>query len=45
MTDFELQAFLELLARLVECKATDVKDAVRIIREAKPVVTKNSGGE
>ena len=25
MTDFELQAFLELLARLVECKATENK--------------------
>ncbi len=35
MTNAELNAFLETLARLVESKAETVKDASEIIREAK----------
>lgn len=36
MTNAELTAFLETLAKLVEATAKDAKDAARIIREAKP---------
>ena len=35
MTNAELDAFLETLAKLVEATAEDAKDAARIIREAK----------
>ena len=35
MTNAELNAFLEVLAKLVEATAKDAADAARIIREAK----------
>ena len=35
MTNAELNAFLEVLAKLVEATAEDAADAARIIREAK----------
>ena len=35
MTNAELNAFLETLARLVECKAESVEEAAELIREAK----------
>lgn len=36
MTNAELVAFLEVLAKLVEATAKDAQDAARIIREHKP---------
>lgn len=36
MTNKELSIFLELLARLVEAKASTPNEAAAIIREAKP---------
>lgn len=36
MTQAELTAFLETLAKLVEATATDPQDAARIIRETIP---------
>lgn len=35
MTNAQLNAFLEQLARLIESKAATVEDAARLIREAK----------
>ena len=35
MTNAELNAFLETLARLIEAKATSTAEAAQIVREAK----------
>ena len=35
MTNAELNAFLETLARLIEAKATSAAEAAQIVREAK----------
>ena len=35
MTNAELNAFLETLAKLIECKAKTVEEAAELIREAK----------
>lgn len=35
MTNSQLNAFLETLARLIESKATTVEEAAKIIRDAK----------
>lgn len=35
MTNAELNAFLEVLAKLVESKAETIEEAVELIREAK----------
>ena len=35
MTNAQLNAFLETLAKLIESKAENVEDAAKIVREAK----------
>ncbi len=35
MTNAQLNEYLEMLAKLIESKATTVEDAAKIIREAK----------
>lgn len=35
MTNFQLDAFLETLAKLIESKATTVEEAAQIVRQAK----------
>lgn len=39
MTNAELNSFLEVLAKLVECKAMTVDEAAELIRSAKTTAT------